>query len=122
MTVTRSTGEEAKEGPATLTIFFNEPSAATTTPTTTPVEALAADSPGRTEVIDMKYKHESEILKQVMDLTKATQVRATPEEQAEIQALGEQKRRSTQDMVRNAKLNDQIRQEKELLKQARAMA
>lgn len=126
MTVVRSRNTQAKDGPATLTIFFDEPSVGTSTvtstaSTTSPAEALAADFHGRTEVIDMKHKHESEILKQVMELTRATPVRATPEDEAEMQALDEQKKRSTQDMLRNAKLNDQKKQEKALLEQARGV-
>ena len=67
----------------------------------------------------MKDRHESEILKQVLELTKATRIRATAEEEAEIRELEEQKKRSTADMLRNAKLNEEKRQEKALLAQAR---
>ena len=118
MTVNRS---KTKGGSATLTIFFHETAAATTSTATIKVlgETSEADFNGRTEVIDIKHKHESEILQQVMELTKATPVRATPEEEAEMQELQEQKKRSAQDMLRNARLNEQKRQEKALLEQAR---
>lgn len=126
MTVVRSRDKQAKDGSATLTIFFDEPSVGTsavisTSPTTAPAEALAADFPGRIEVIDMKHKHESEILKQVMELTQATPVSATPEEEAEMQALEEQKKKSAQDTLRSQKLNDLKRQEEALLEQARGV-
>ncbi len=126
MTVVRSRDIQAKDGSATLTIFFDEPSVGTsavtsTSTTTASAEALAADFPGTTEVIDMKHKHESEILKQVMELTQATPVKATPEEEAEMQALDEQKKKSTQDMLRSTKLNEQKEQEEALLEQARGV-
>ena len=122
MTVVRS---QTEAGLATLTIFFDDHPAgmssttASMTTTAASAEALAASSSGRKEVIDMQHKHESEILKQVMELTQATQVRATPEEEAEMQESGEQRKRSAQDVLRNAKLNEQKRQEKALLEQAR---
>lgn len=121
MTVNRS---KTEGGPATLTISFDDPAAATTSATTAKAEGETSeeDFNGRTEVIDMKYKHESEILQQVMELTKAAPVRATPEEEAEMQELQEQKKRSTQDMLRNERLNEQKRQEKALLEQARGAA
>ena len=117
MTISRT---RDTEGPSTLTIFFNEPSTSTSTTTTeASAEALAADFSGRTEVINIKEHHESEILKQVLKLTKATKVNATAKEEAEIQDLEEQKKRATADMLRNARLNEQKRQEKALLEQAR---
>ncbi len=121
MTVNRS---KTEGGPATLTISFDDPAAATTSATTAKAEGETSeeDFNGRTEVIDMKYKHESEILQQVMELTKAAPVRATPAEEAEMQELQEQKKRSTQDMLRNERLNEQKRQEKALLEQARGAA
>ena len=125
MIVTRS---KAEGGPATLTVFFDgEASRGTVAASSQPSSTAAAGSEAadagfggeRTEVIDMKDQHESEILKRVMELTGATPVSATAEEVAEMEELGVQQKRSAQDRMRMAKVNEQKRQEQALLDQAR---
>lgn len=69
----------------------------------------------------MKHEDETNILASVLQLTKAVPVNATAEELAEMQQLKEEKERGKQDQLRNAKLNEQKRQEKALLEQARGV-
>ncbi|KAL8920078.1 MAG: hypothetical protein Q9208_006431 [Pyrenodesmia sp. 3 TL-2023] len=67
----------------------------------------------------MKHKHEADILSELVDLTKATPVVATPEEEAELQQLADEQKRAAADRMRNAAYTEQKRQEKALLDQAR---
>lgn len=67
----------------------------------------------------MKHKHESDILSELINLTKATAVVATPEEEAELQELADEEKQSAVDRARNAAHLQQKRQEKALLDQAR---
>ena len=73
----------------------------------------------RTKTINMKHKHESEILSELINGTKATPVVATAEEEAEFEELKDQEKRSEADRLRNAAYTEQKRQEKALLEQAR---
>ena len=125
MTVNRSNDNS---GPSTMTVFFAsvpEPTSATNispahsvsespltaTPEVPPIE--------RIESINMKHYHESEILEQLMRVTKATSVLATAEDEAELQALEEQKQRGEVDRERMAEVNERRKREKRLLEQAR---
>lgn len=67
----------------------------------------------------MKHKHESEILEKLMALTKGIPYEASPDELAELQDVGDYKRRSEEDRQGQAKLNAIIQQEKALLEKAR---
>lgn len=124
MTVNRS---HDQAGPATLTVFYASPSdSASGTSSPAPSSSTTQETPPshharfeRTETIDMKHRHESEILSELMDLTKATPVVATAEEEAELQELADQEKRSESDRARNAAYTEQKRQEKALLDQAR---
>lgn len=69
----------------------------------------------------MKYKNESDILARLMSLTTATPVVATPEEEAELQGLEEQRKRGLQDAERMAEVNERRRREKSLLQAARGV-
>ena len=113
-------------GPATLTIFFDD--AGSGGNATTAASGSASADPtvdpgfkGRTAVVDMLNQTESEILRQVVELTGATAVTATKEEQAEIRELEAQGKRSELDMARTARMNEQRKQEKALLEQARGV-
>ena len=68
----------------------------------------------------MKHRHQSAILSDLMDLTKATPVIATPEEEAEVQKLAEEEKRGEIDRARSAAHIEKKRQEKALLDQARS--
>ncbi|KAL8957122.1 MAG: hypothetical protein Q9193_005523, partial [Seirophora villosa] len=124
MTVNRSIDQA---GPATLTIFYAPPKdPVTAAPSSTPLSPAIQSKPSfsytsfeRTETINMKHKHELDILSQLMDLTKATPVAATPEEETELQQLAIQEERSAADRTRNAAHTEQRKQEKALLDQAR---
>ena len=73
----------------------------------------------RVEAIDMKHKHESEILAQVVEITRAKKVEATADEEAALRHLEEFRKRSEQDAVLMAKVNEKRRREQALLEQAR---
>jgi len=67
----------------------------------------------------MKHRHESEILLQLMELTKAIPVVPTPEEEQELQHLEEENKNSERDAQRSAEVNERRRREAALLDQAR---
>ena len=74
----------------------------------------------RVETIDMKHKHESEILAQLLELTNAHQYEITGEEQSEMRDVEDQERSGQRDREAQFKLNEVKRQEKALLDQARS--
>lgn len=124
MTVNRSLNQE---GPATLTVFFAPPprsSSATASPapssSTDPSTAPSGHAPAdRIETIDMKHKHEGEILSRLLELTRGTPYEASPDELAELRDADEEKKRSERDREVQARLNEVKRQEKALLDLAR---
>jgi len=124
MTVTR-TAEQS--GTATLTVFFTPPSAASTPAhpsagtSSTSNETAPSDHAAyeRTETIDMKHKHESEILTQLMALVQGEPVVATAEETAELRELEEQRRRSEKDAQVMKGVLAAKRRQAEILEQAR---
>lgn len=67
----------------------------------------------------MKHRTDSEILSQLISLTNAKLVRATPEEQRQLKELAEHKARAEKDSALSAQLNDQRRKEQAILTQAR---
>ncbi|RDW82255.1 hypothetical protein BP6252_03367 [Coleophoma cylindrospora] len=121
MTVNRTTDVT---GPATLTIHFADPATAektgpaissTTSSTTSTGPVAASTSPAptiRTETIQMKHVHESEILSQVMALTKAKIVMPTPEEEQEIKDL-QQQRVESEEISKKAKIAKEARKRAE---------
>ena len=124
MTVNRT---DDQEGPATLTIFFAPPprsSSATASPAPSPSTdpSTAPSKPshvGRIETIDMKHKHESEILSRLLELTKGMPYEASLDELAELRRVDDEKRQSEKDRKAQARLNEVHRQEKALLDLAR---
>jgi len=124
MTVNRTLDQE---GPAILTIFFARPprsSSATASPapssSTDPSTAPSGHAPAdRIETIDMKHKHESDILSRLLEITKGVPYEASPEELAELSDVDDEKRRSERDREAQARLNEVKRQEKALLDLAR---
>jgi large subunit ribosomal protein MRP49 len=128
MTVNRTNNQE---GPALMTIYFTTPEAAENTKTEIPsttqphtsTAPVAASQHGpsteRTEVINMKHRLDSEILDQLMSLTKARAVRATAEELREIQEMEEQNARSERDALKMAEVNEKRKREEAILTQAR---
>lgn len=124
MTVNRS---QDQAGPATLTIFYassHDPATATSPSATmasvTRNNPISSDTPfERTETIDMKHRHESQILAELIGLTKARPVVATPKEAEELQKLADEEKCGALDRARNAVYLERKRQEKALLDQAR---
>jgi large subunit ribosomal protein MRP49 len=128
MTVNRTTNQT---GHALMTVHFTSSVAAATikpdiSSTTTkqtstgPVpESKAGPPTERTEVINMKHRQDSEILEQLLKLTRAKVVRATAEEQREIQEMEEQNARSERDAAMMAEVNATKKREAEILEQAR---
>jgi large subunit ribosomal protein MRP49 len=128
MTVNRTTNQT---GPALMTVHFTSPGAAATIKpeissttnkqtSTGPVpESKAGPPTERTEVINMKHRQDSEILEQLLKLTKAKVVRPTAEEQREIQEMEEQNARSERDAAMMAEVNATKKREAEILEQAR---
>ncbi|KAL8915122.1 MAG: hypothetical protein Q9171_000425 [Xanthocarpia ochracea] len=115
--------------PATLTVFFASPSdAALNTSSLAPLSSTTQGTPTsdhafeRTATIEMKHRNESEILSELMTLTKASPVEPSPQEEAELQELAEEERQGGLDRARNTAYNERKRQEKALLDQARGAA
>jgi len=67
----------------------------------------------------MKGRLASEILTDLITLTKAQPVLPTPEEEGELRALEEQKVRGERDRRMSLEARARVKREKELLKQAR---
>jgi large subunit ribosomal protein MRP49 len=121
MTVNRTNNQE---GPALMTVHFATPEAAENTKTEiSSIAPVAASQPGpqteRTEVINMKHRLDSEILDQLMSLTKARAVKATAEELRQIQEMEEQNARSERDAIKMAEVNAKRKREEAILTQAR---
>ncbi len=128
MSVTRTTDQA---GPATLTLSFGQPSNSSSSltrtrntvvsPSTVPSVQVHSNI-DRTEVIDVKDIHDSEILDKLMSLTNATPVNPTLEEQERLQQLQEEKSKSMLDAMVNMKYQEQKRQEKAVLDQIKGAA
>ena len=110
MTVHRTTNQS---GPATMTIFLSTEGLVSVTPTT---DFMTNE---KVTTIDMKHRHESEILKDLLKITQAQVVDATPEEELQLQQLEEQRRQSEIDRERSKQNLEKRRQEARLLAQAR---
>lgn len=74
----------------------------------------------RVVTIDMKDKHSSQILEQLLAETRAVAVEPTAEDTAELQALERGKKRSEKDRARMQTMKDAKQREEEMLKRARA--
>jgi trans-2-enoyl-CoA reductase len=109
MTVNRTT-----DGPdaATMTVFF---------------EFVNQESPAgasgyeRTTIIDMLDKQDSRILRELLEKTGAKDIKATEEEERELQQLAEERVKSEQDRARVKLEQDARRREKQMLERARGL-
>ncbi|OCL12519.1 hypothetical protein AOQ84DRAFT_284997, partial [Glonium stellatum] len=112
MTVTRQLDQSI---PATLTIFYRQPATtAASSPSATP------SGPRRVEkVIDIKGLSEAEILRQLLQETKATPCEPTEVELQEMRELEEQRERSKRDSERSLEVRRQRKKEEAMLKAAR---
>lgn len=68
----------------------------------------------------MKHIRDSEILSRLMSLTKATQVFATPDEEASMLKLKEDFEVNTQNALADIERREKVKKENALLKQAKA--
>jgi large subunit ribosomal protein MRP49 len=128
MTINRTTDQK---GPATMTIHFADPITAANTPpavssTTTsqtssaPVAKSTPMAPTeRTATINMKHRHESQILSQLLAITKAVPIEPTKEELEQIRELEEQQKLSEQDSKRSQAVNAKRKRTEAMLAQAR---
>lgn len=117
-----------EEGPATLTVYFGIPPSATSKTSSpdlpanlTPVSTEEIAAYDRTEVIDMRHKRDSEILSQLMDVTKAIQILPSPEDEAELQKLKDENEKSRQESLINSRHLEKKREKGDLLAMARGV-
>ena len=73
----------------------------------------------RVETISMKFRSNSEILQELLRITKAVPVVPTLEERDELRLLEEQSVRSERDRKSSLEARARVKREKELLEQAR---
>lgn len=111
-----------------MTIHFTEPTgvdkilpAVPSTTSTQSSSILVSDtaSPERIETINMKHRHESEILSQLLSITKAVPIEPTEKELEQIRDLEEQRLLSEQDSRRSQIVNENRRRKEAILAQAR---
>jgi large subunit ribosomal protein MRP49 len=115
MTITRHLDPSL---PATLTIFYRQPAATSTT--TSPSPPVTPSGPHRVEkAIDIKNLSEAGILQQLLLETKATSCEPTEVELQELRELEEQKERSRRDSERSLEVRRQRKREEAMLKAAR---
>lgn len=123
MTVDRT---ENFEGPALMTVHFNEDSTSPdATPTTTtdtstvPTDTTSAPASTRTEIINMKHRQSSEILTNLMKLTKATPVEPSKEDIELGKRLAEEIAEADADRIRSKKDHAEKKRQQALLNAAR---
>lgn len=128
MTINRTTNQE---GPAIMTIHFTNSASAANTgpaissttdskPSSAPVASSTSPAPTEcTQTINMKHRHESEILSQLMSITKAKPVQVTPEETQQIKDLEEHRIQSEKDSKAMQLVNEKRRRKEAMLAQAR---
>ena len=73
----------------------------------------------KVETIDIKNKHETEILSRLLEMTNGTPYEVSQEEEFELMEVEDYSRNSERDREAQAKLNEATRQERALLEQAR---
>lgn len=102
-----------------MTVHFNDAAASTgaTSSTSASPEATAEE---RVVTINMKHRHESEILSQLMALTTAVPVQATPEEVELMDALEKARQKSERDQAMNAAFNEAKKRKEAILAAARS--
>jgi large subunit ribosomal protein MRP49 len=74
---------------------------------------------GRKETINMKDKKDSDVLRQLLELTKATTITATVDEEAELKRIAEQEIKSEEQRVQARIDKEEREREERLLAQAR---
>jgi len=112
MTVNRTADQTSG---STMTVFF-----APSVDPNSPAENTESSVNERAQVIDMKYKHWTEILDKLIKVTNAVEVKPTEGEILELRQLEEERIKSEEDRTRTAAVRAQILREKELMAQAKA--
>lgn len=106
-----------------LTSAENAPptiSSITTQKSTAPVAESTSIAPiDRMVTINMKHRHESEILSQLLSLTKAVPVEPTQDELMQLAQLEEQRILSAKDAQRSQVVNEKRKRTEAMLAQAR---
>lgn len=116
--------------PATLTVFYAPADATQTSSSPTSSPAPTSSTSGdkapsdytpsdHTSSIIMTNKSSSEILGEVLRLTKAVAVEATPEERETLEKLEEARAKSERDSLLSKEVRERKKREEELLAQAR---
>lgn len=120
MTVNRTMNQE---GPALMTVHFND-AASSQIPSETggkaSSESASIDQAERVVTINMKHRHESEILSQLLAVAKAVPINPTPEELEQLRDLEEQQTLSEKDSTRHQAYNEAKKRKEAILAQARA--
>lgn len=123
MTIERTTEQD---GPASLTIFFASQSSSgspiiNATQSTSGDKATSKDPAPveSTKSINMKHKHENDILEELMELTQGKTVQATQEEEVLMRELEELRKRQEGDRVRQAGVLAAKKRQAEILANAR---
>ena len=102
---------------------MSKPPISSTTSSQTSTGPVAASTPPapteRTEIINMKHRKVSEILTQLMEITKAREVQATAEEMRQIQQLKEQREKSEKEAEKRADAMVKKKREEAIIAQAR---
>lgn len=83
--------------------------------TSAPTDSTTA----RVETINMKGRTNSEILQELIRVTKAYPIEPTEEEKEELRLLEEQRLRSLRDSKLSKEVRARVKRERELLEQAR---
>ncbi|MCJ1314554.1 hypothetical protein MMC25_008236 [Agyrium rufum] len=110
-----TTSSSPESPPAT-----SPPSSTSTSTSTSTTNKPSDHTPSsRVETIEMKNRHSDDIWKDFLALTKATQVVATPAEEAELEQLSGDRTRAEQDRRRELARREAIRAEAALLEAAR---
>ncbi|KAF2236664.1 hypothetical protein EV356DRAFT_64283 [Viridothelium virens] len=124
MTVDRTIDQSA---PATLTLFYApKPSSGSPTASPAPTNSTTSTSVSpdhdpfeRTDSIDMKHRTDTQILQELVKVTKAIEISPTPEDEAMIAELEDQRNRSEKDRQLMASVMRDRKAEEARLMQAR---
>lgn len=120
MTVERTINQE---GPALMTVYFNDDAQSqvqSVSITSSQTDTALSNQQQRVATINMKHRHESEILSQLLALTGAAPVEPTPEEIEQLRVLAEQRELSERDSTKHRIYNEEKKREQAIINQARA--
>lgn len=97
----------------------SSPAPIDSTSTTTDTPASDHTPAERVETINMKHRTNSEILQELVRITRAYPIEPTVEEQQELRLLEEQRVRGERDRRSSLEARARVKRERELLEQAR---